>query len=99
MVSKYVSDNNFEKISEVTHLTLAWRAAIGFMGVTASLERRSFSDDAERDLDAEVSFPGGFKVGCMDIVGGMVKEKKRRFDCKKMNVCHETPRACGRGSW
>ena len=41
------------------------------MGVTASLERRSFSDDAERVLDAEVSFPGGLKDGCMVIVEGM----------------------------
>ena len=49
---------------------------MGFMGVTASFERRSFKDDAERVLDAEVSSPGGFKDGCMDIVGGIFKENE-----------------------
>jgi hypothetical protein len=51
----------------------AWRAATGRKGVTDSLDRRSFREDADNDLDADdkalpgsilANLPGWCREGC-----------------------------------
>lgn len=74
-------------------MRFACRAATGFIGVTASFESRSLSDDADMVLEADVSL-GGFEC-CIDNVD--TANVKRQFEWRERSVNAVT--ACRQGSW